>query len=211
MVLVDGGVYDNQADQWVIGMGNRRKRFGDLATFKEADELISVNASGGLTWGKVSPLVRFPLVGELLALLLDKSVLYDNGNAVRRKLMISRFTRPGTRLHGALVHIPRTVLWVARRYTEYADQENDEVPDPDPDATARARAVLALFEPDEDRWKALAKRAGEVKTSLSKLGQAKAADVLQHGYLLAMANLHIILGYEPLKIPDRSRFEDLAN
>src|SRR6266540_1549610 len=89
MVLVDGGVYDNQADQWVLGMENRRNRFGKRATFRDADELISINASGGLTWSKVSGMLRFPILGEFLALLLDKSVLYDNGNAVRRELMIS--------------------------------------------------------------------------------------------------------------------------
>lgn len=211
MVLVDGGVYDNQADQWVLGLQNRRERFGKAAAFRDAEELILVNASGGLGWGKVSSRLRWPLVGELLAILVDKSVLYDNGNAVRRELMIGRFTRPGTQLHGALVHIPRNALSVARQFARDPDPADKEAPTPDPAARARAQAVVALLEPEEDRWKALAQRAGATKTSLSKLGTASAADLLQHGYLLAMANLHVIREYPLLALPDRSRFEGLAS
>jgi predicted acylesterase/phospholipase RssA len=210
MVLVDGGVYDNQADQWVIGMGNRRRRFGDLATFRESDELVSVNASGGLGWGKVSPMLRFPLLGEFLSILVDKSILYDNGNAVRRELMLSRFREPGTRLRGALVHIPRNALYVAKTYLRDRDPAEQGAQEPDPAARIRAKEVLDLLGPEEGQWDALAKRAGGTKTSLSKLGRARSADLLQHGYLLAMANLHVILGYPLVGLPDRSRFEDLA-
>src|SRR5207244_116941 len=66
MVLVDGGVYDNQADQWVMGMRNRRKNFEKVpeATFHGADELVSINASGGLGWAKVSSKLRWPILGE---------------------------------------------------------------------------------------------------------------------------------------------------
>jgi hypothetical protein len=69
-----------------------------------------------------------------------------------------------------------------------------------------------LFGPQEKEWDALAKRAGSTKTSLSKLGQARSADLLQHGYLLAMANLHVILGYPLVQpLPSRSRFEAMAS
>jgi hypothetical protein len=155
-------------------------------------------------------MLRIPLLGEFLSLLVDQSVLYDNGNSVRRELMISRFTRPGTRLHGALVHIPRNALSVAKQYTEDPDPRDEDAPIPDPAARARAEAVLALFGPEKDRWEAVARSAGSAKTSLSKLGQAKAADLLEHGYVLAMANLHIILGYPLLALPNRSRFDALA-
>jgi len=211
MVLVDGGVYDNQADQWVLGMENRRNRFGKRATFRDADELISINASGGLTWSKVSGMLRFPILGEFLALLLDKSVLYDNGNAVRRELMISRFTRPGTQLKGALVHIPRNALWVAKKYTEEPQVIGDQLPPTDSEAAVRAQEILGLLGPQEQQWDNLAKRAGRTKTSLSKLGQARSADLLQHGYTLAMANLHVILGYPMRPLPDRVRFYALAS
>jgi predicted acylesterase/phospholipase RssA len=214
MVLVDGGVYDNQADQWVIGMRNRRKRFENVpaATFRDADELISVNASGGLGWAKLSPLLRFPLLGEFMSLMVDQSVLYDNGNSVRRELMISLFTKPGTRLHGALVHIPRNALSVATQYTRDPAPDDEDGPKPDPAARARAEEVLATFGPDKDQLAELAHRAGSTKTSLSKLGQARSADLLEHGYLLAMVNLHIILeGYPLLPRPDRSRFDALAS
>jgi predicted acylesterase/phospholipase RssA len=204
MVLVDGGVYDNQADQWVMGMANRRTRFGDLAAgMREADELIVVNGSGGLGWGSTGKM-RLPLFGELLALLRDNSILYDNGNGVRRQLMIARFTASEQGLggfRGALVHIPRDPLWVATQYEA----------SPDPDTASRAQAVLDLLRPGAEGWKDLAARAGGQKTSLTKLGQDAAADLLEHGYVLAMANLHVILSYPLLTLPDRARLEALAS
>jgi predicted acylesterase/phospholipase RssA len=203
MVLVDGGVYDNQADQWVMGMANRRTRFGELtAGLKEADELIVVNGSGGLGWGSTARM-RLPLFGELLALLKDNSILYDNGNSLRRQLMIARFTASERGLggfRGALIHIPRDALWVASQYES----------SPDPETAARARDILGLLRPDAQRWKDLAARAGGQKTSLTKLGRDAAADLLEHGYVLAMANLHVILNYPRLDLPSRARFEALA-
>jgi predicted acylesterase/phospholipase RssA len=203
MVLVDGGVYDNQADQWVMGMANRRTRFGDLAAgIREADELVVVNGSGGLGWGSTAKM-RIPLFGELLALLRDNSILYDNGNGVRRQLMIARFTAAERGLggfRGALVHIPRDPLWVASQYEA----------SPDEDTAGRARAILELLRPNADRWKDLSARAGGQKTSLTKLGTEAAADLLEHGYVLAMANLHVILNYPRLDPPSRARFEALA-
>jgi predicted acylesterase/phospholipase RssA len=204
MCLVDGGVYDNMADQWALGMKNRRKRFpGHADRLTDMDELIVVNASGGLGWGPVWK-VRIPLAGEFLALLRDKTVLYDNGNSVRRELLVARFERAdltGQGFHGALVHIPQSPLRVASAYRSSND----------PEVAGRAAAVLALLGANTSRWEALAKKANGVHTSLTKLGTAASADLLEHAYVLAMCNLHVILGYKLLPLPERARLEALAS
>ena len=205
MVLADGGVYDNMADQWFLGMPNRRERFGDLAEdVDDVDQLIVVNSSGGLGWGKIGWLMRFPLVGELLSLMRDSSVLYDNGNSVRRELLIERFGRreqTGRGLLGALVHIPRSPLYIPGRYEKSQD----------PGYSARARAMLDLLTPERARWERLTDEASGTKTSLTRLGTKQAADLLEHGYVLAMANLHVILGFPKLDLPDRERFDVLPS
>jgi hypothetical protein len=147
--------------------------------------------------------VRLPLAGEFLALLRDKSVLYDNGNSVRRELLLARFNQAaltGSGYRGALVHIPRDPFWVPTRFRDSGD----------PDVRARAAAALALLEPERERLVGVAQRSRAVRTSLSKLGTIAAADLLEHGYVLAMANLHVILGYPLLPLPERTRFEELA-
>jgi hypothetical protein len=69
MALVDAGVYDNQADQWFLGVRGRRRRFqtGSFASFRartsmedspDAEHVIVVNASGGLACGRLGTLIR---------------------------------------------------------------------------------------------------------------------------------------------------------
>ncbi len=45
MVLLDGGVYDNMAEQWAFGLNARRRRWPNAGDrFHDAEELIAVNA-----------------------------------------------------------------------------------------------------------------------------------------------------------------------
>jgi hypothetical protein len=197
MALVDGGVYDNMADQWGLGIGDRKDRWPELAKdLGDVDELIIVNASAGLEWGPVSK-IRLPLIGEVLALLKDKTILYDNGNTVRREWALDRFRAEDPL--GALVHIPRSPLVVADAYEKGSD-----------DAADRARAVVKVLEPERSEWEAMAKRNARASTSLSPMGEAVTVDLLRHGYVLAMANLHVILGYSWLEVPSRESFQALV-
>lgn len=197
MALVDGGVYDNMADQWGLAIRDRKDRWPDLAKdLRESDELIIVNASAGLEWGPTWK-IRLPLIGEILAVLKDKTVLYDNGNTVRREWALDRF-RAG-RPRGALVHIPRSPLFVADAYAKGSD-----------DAADRARAVIRVLEPERSDWEAMAKRSAGASTSLSPMGESLTVDLLRHGYVLAMANLHVILGYPLLDVPSRESFEAMV-
>ena len=42
------------------------------------------------------------------------------------------------------------------------------------------------------------------------MGEAVTIDLLRHGYVLAMANLHVILGYSWLEVPSRESFQALV-
>ena len=196
MALVDGGVYDNMADQWGLGIVGRKRRWPEhAADLHQPEQLVIVNASAGLEWEPIWKL-RVPLVGEILALLKDKSVLYDNGNAVRRELAVERF-RAG-RLEGALVHIPQSPLRVADAYASGSD-----------DISARARAVIELLGPDRSEWEAIARANPSVTTGLSPLGAPVAARLVRHAYALTMANLHVLMNLPLLQVPSAESFEDL--
>jgi len=214
MVLVDGGVYNNMADQWFLGMKGRRKRFLETETaghwephpkaeqrepfLQPVDEIIVVNASAGLGWEKVPFWLRLPFVGEVLALIRDSSVLYDNGNSVRRELLFDAFK--SGRLRGAMVHIARDPFHTPESYAHGKDE-----------LAERANEVLALLEPERTRLKQVASRSVAAKTTLSRMGTDLAADIVEHGYLLALANLHTLLGYGCDRVPDREDFVALVS
>jgi hypothetical protein len=195
MVLVDGGVYDNMADQWMVGMRERRKRWPELTTeLREPEEIVIVNGSGGLGWTPVRRL-RIPFLGEILALLHDKTVLYDNGNSVRRQLAYERFL--SGRLRGCIVDISQSPLRVADRYARGSG-----------DAADRANEIRS--ELDREAWARVADLDARVGTTLWGFKGDVGARLLRHGYVLAMANLHVILGYPWLDVPDQQAFEELV-
>jgi hypothetical protein len=63
---------------------------------------------------------------------------------------------------------------------------------------------------DQAQWATIAKANSAVATTLTALGPETSARLLHHGYLLAMTNLHVILGYPLLAVPDRKRFDGLV-
>ena len=66
MVLSDGGVYDNMAEQWPIGVGPRKRRWPSrLELLQEADTLVVVNASWTIAVGCCSPTSLSPYWGDL--------------------------------------------------------------------------------------------------------------------------------------------------
>jgi hypothetical protein len=193
MALVDGGVYDNMADQWSLGINRRKARWPELAKgLREIDELIIVNASAGLEWAEVWK-IRLPLIGEVIALLKDKSILYDNGNTVRREWALDRFK--SRQPPGVVVNIPRSPLSTADHFVRGSD-----------DAATRAKAVLALLEPDRADWEAAAQRCATASTNLSPMDEALTIDLLRHAYVLTMANAHVVFGYPLLEVPSRDSF-----
>ena len=206
MALVDGGVYDNMAEQWARGMEERLRRDPDRdAGFRDAEELVIVNSSAGLEWSDIRSL-RIPVLGELLTLLRDKSVLYDNGNSLRRQGMVDRFElaqRSGEGLRGALVHISQSPFRVPRAFHGRGGERAER-------AEAALEALLSGAPDAEERWAEDAKANAAVATTLVPFDAATSARLLHHAYVLAMVNLHVILGHPLLDLPDRSRFERMC-
>jgi predicted acylesterase/phospholipase RssA len=203
LVLVDGGVYDNMADQWHRGFSDRQSRLQPHGIDPyEAGELVVVSASAGLG---CDPLKRFgvPLLGELFALLRDKSVMYDNGNSLRRQDLVGRFTRGKAHPGGALVHIPQSPLHVPSTYL--GDDDADRAK-----RASDARAAL-LAVADEATWKAMADANALVPTTLVALSREVTERLLRHAYVLAMVNLHVLLGYPLLKVPADGSFDALLD
>ncbi|MDQ3985862.1 MAG: patatin-like phospholipase family protein [Actinomycetota bacterium] len=204
LVLADGGVYDNMGDQWGQGAAARNGRWAQHDPNLEIpDELIVVNSSAGLGF-KSTASMKTPILGEISALLRDKSVLYDNGTSVRREALVARFDlaeRENKGIKGALVHIPQSPLRIARAFQSSPAW---------PERARRAETVLKLLGNDEAEWEDIAKKNAVVKTTLSKLGVEVSARLLRHGYALAMANLHVVRGYPLIDVPSQAYFEELA-
>jgi hypothetical protein len=198
LVLVDGGAYDNMADEWALRVAERNRRWAKLQPIlTEPDELVVVNASGPMDFRPLGRL-RLPLLGEVLTLKRDVDLLYDTTTSVRRRWLFDTFvaSRP---LRGAIVQINQSPFHVPQTY---ADGSGDEA--------GRAHAVLALLGETEDEWKGRVDRTRRVKTTLSRIPAPLAADLVHHGYVLAMVNLHVILDQPPLEPPPASWFADLV-
>lgn len=211
LVLTDGGVYDNMADQWAQGFAGRAKRCWPTLRNEhhEPNLLIVANASGGLDWQTMRR-SRIPLFGELAALLKIKSVLYDQTTAHRRSGVVGMFARADLErrgLRGVLLNIPQTPYTVPDAFTAREGGVWKDRRD-------RARTVIALLgDSDEQRawWKRQAKTDTEISTTLAALGVPTSAELLRHAYLLAMSNCHVILGYPlPRTLPPTQRFENMV-
>lgn len=201
MVLVDGGAYDNLGDEWAQGVRERNTRWASLDPgLHEPDELVVVNASGPMGWKRMDAL-RLPVLGELLTLKRDVDVLYDTTTSTRRRWLFDTFVNEQGALRGAIVQITQSPFHVAGRYAEGPQ---------DDDAKLRAAAVLAALGDTKNEWASVAAANRAVKTTLSKVGPEVAVRLVRHGYVLAMANLHVLLDYPLLPIPPAARFEELG-
>lgn len=83
--LLDGGVYDNMGTEWMFETQRRRGEAG-APPLHPVDEVVVVNASAGME-STPRPKVRWPLFGEIFAILAVKDVMYDQTTSVRRRLL----------------------------------------------------------------------------------------------------------------------------
>jgi hypothetical protein len=192
LVLSDGGVYDNMADQWAVGFRDRKRRSeksDDWLKGEAPDELIVVNSSPRVAW---SPFRRglIPLIGELAALLRTGNILYVNTTSTRRQRLVS-----DKRLRTGLIQIEQSPYRVARAFHN-----------------TKALELLDAGVVSEDEWERIAEKNAKESTNLSKLGTDVATRLLYQGYVVAMCNLNSVFGdtYALFRIPDRSHFEQLA-
>jgi hypothetical protein len=195
VTLTDGGVYDNMADQWPSRV-DRRAALKPELNLKVPSELVVVNSSAGLAWSWVRKL-RIPFFGEVLAFMRDVNIMYDNSASLRMKGLVARFqAEVGPK--GSLVNIEQSPFKIPRAF------DTGDSPE-----AQRARAVMGKLG-NADEWAQIAKENAAVATTLSKLGSEVAGRLMRHGYATAMANLHVILDYPLLDLPDEAQFEALA-
>ena len=198
LALVDGGAYDNMADEWALGVGERNARWAALApALREPDELVVVNSSAPLDLRPLGKL-RLPIVGEALTLKRDIDILYDTTTSTRRRWLVDTF-RSGGHLRGAIVQISQSPFRVPTSFAAGDDAQ-----------AQRARAMLDALGDSEAAWDERVQRTRTVKTTLNRLGARDAADLVHHGYVLAMANLHVLLDYPLLPLPSAARFAELV-
>ncbi len=215
LALTDGGVYDNMADEWLLGFGARARSFArraaelddpgqahalgevaDRLAAREPDFVVVANASGALGF-RFAWTTFLPLLGEVLALLRVKSILYDNGNTTRRRLIVDRFRH--RRLDGIIVHIdtdPWAIIEEART-------------SPDPRIRARAGAVAERLQATVGLDPATTRVPPSAGTVLSPLPRGRIANLLQRSYALACVQGHIWHDLPLVEIPPRSWFEGL--
>jgi hypothetical protein len=207
MLLGDGGVYDNMAEEWLIGVAERNADWAALTPgLAEPREVVVVNASAKMRW-RDRPSLTVPWLGELTNLLAVKDVLYDQTTSTRRRGLLRRFwaaeaSNPAREpaLDGVMVQIDRSPFALPGQFAAGTDEK-----------AGRARAALAaLAGEDKAAWEALVQEDAGIKTTLSALGVDRAAALLRHAYALTMVNTHVVLGYPLVPIPALAAFARLA-
>lgn len=208
IVVVDGGVYDNMADSWEYGFSNRAGRWPGLAGAQSAAarQLVVVNASSD--WNSLRPMPSGGWRFELDALMRSKDVQYDVSTSHRRQALGGLFTSAAdSDLDGVFVQIKDHPYRLVDAFTAKPGWTPG-----DKNAWAdEARAFLDRYGVSQDEWKDIAAASSAVATTLKPLGTAVCASLLEHGYMLATANMHVILGHGDMtRTVDRDRFTRLA-
>lgn len=197
--LGDGGVYDNMGDQWAAGYANRIERLPARYAARQPEQLMVVNSSAPKTWA-ARGLLRIPVLREFGAISGYQSIEYNNTTSPRRSALIAGFEmaeRLGEGMTGTYVGIEQTPYGVADRHIDHPTRRD------------RAVAVLhALGADDATRaaWQAEVDANAAVGTQLSRMDPGRVASLVRHGYVVAMCNAHVILGFPLLSVPDPERF-----
>lgn len=191
MLLTDGSVYDNMADQWLDGLAARVSANTELKVrTPSVDEMIVVNSSAGPHWIPV-PASWPPIRNELSTLMRVKDVQYAVSTSSRRHQLVTGWetaASSGRGARGALVHIAQSPFEVPDAFASAAGQWTQRA--------IRAQEALAwLGDTEKNRatWAEATEQNRTVPTVLRKLGPDSTARLLWHAYVLAACNLHVIL------------------
>jgi Patatin-like phospholipase len=205
VVVNDGGVYDNMADQWEQGYRGRASRAGSpLPTDAGADFLVVVNAGKALGW---SPWKAGRLFGDVPGLSRTINVLYDVSTSYRRARLVSGWDvrGSGSGLPGVLTHVATSPLSVIWRFQQRGDEGQ----------RSRAHEALPIVEglASFEGWQAIADANAGVKTTLGRLDADDVAGLVWHAYVLTLVSLRVVHGVGPALDPgrlERDRFMKLC-
>ena len=190
LAFVDGGVYDNMGEQWLVN-DDRKDRKDGAPVVREPQEVIIVNSSANERHSSLATL-SLPFVGELFGLVRIINTLFENTTTTRRQYLFSRFQK--NHPAGCFVTIDQKPYSVAEKLKA------------DPQYQPRAAAVrTALANQSDEFWDKLADRTSHAPTTFRGMGVDCATDLLWHGYLNAMCNSHVVLGYPLLAVPTREQ------
>ena len=218
VVLNDGGTYDNMADQWEYGFANRIGSWSELGELQsEVSRLLVVNASKG--WEKIEPVKTGGLSLEKAGLMRSQGVQYDVSTAHRRQAIYREFVaaeRAGKGITGAFVQIGRSPFEIVDFFADAANEDGSELFAQRKERAADADKFLATIGYTRDWWKSTTNANASVATTLARLNGKKAggrnvtAELLEHGYVSTVINLHVLHDLVPLAPMDRERFSRMC-
>ncbi|HLG01448.1 MAG TPA: hypothetical protein VI916_13355 [Acidimicrobiia bacterium] len=187
VVLSDGGVYDNMAEQWEAGLEARLRRCPQLAKVQEpADVLLVANASEDWEWNPFT--ARGRVSRELLGLLRDQGIQYDVSTARRRAQFFERFHAnrlAGRGPVGVIVMVDRSPLSLAAPFARGDDAVAQR---------AREAVDFVLAQRSDEAWTAMAQHNAQVPTTLGPIGVEAALDLMEHAFTSTVVGLYVLCG-----------------
>jgi predicted acylesterase/phospholipase RssA len=207
LFLVDGGVHNNLGTDWMQHM----PQFEELPTdSKSAGKRTSVKSNGGwrIIVNATAPprrmkILRVPLLCMITSLYRISNILYDNTVQPR----VDTLQSASSQLQGFYVLDIRTnaidlVNTISKDKTVCQDRATSI-------RTALEEKAKGAGEADK-YWSDIASGSAWISTRLSRVGQKKAANVVQHGYISA-AVLFGLYSDHKFDIPDDRWFLDIVS
>jgi predicted acylesterase/phospholipase RssA len=204
IVLVDGGVYDNMADEWEYGFVGRAKSWAGLRTMQPDASTMLVVVNGSAGWNNLQPVKGGGFAVEKAGLMRSQGVQYDVSTAHRRRALYDRFISDGAGdgVEGVFVQISDSPYAFANKFRAKAGQPEDEK------AARASKAISALNDAGytEAFWQAMATRNSRTPTTLAKLDVNRTIELFEHGYVLTAVTLYVQHGLGTVTGFDRARF-----
>lgn len=207
LVLVDGGVYDNMADEWEYGYRSRAKSWPMVkdAQAAAAAILLVANASGG--WNDLKPIGVGRMRVELAGVLRSKDVQYDVSTAHRRRALAAMFRDDDDKTpNGAFAQIAASPYDITEQFATRPNWRPDSLST----RAGEAKQFLDSAGYTVEGWKDWVRMTSGVPTTLAPLGRDTTAALLEHGYVLTLVNMYVLHGLGRLTPVDRARFARLA-
>ena len=212
IVVNDGGVYDNMADQWEYRFAQRATEWTQLNTVQpnRARMLFVVNGSGG--WNSAKPIGHGALSQELASVLRAKDVQYDVSTAHRRQALYAAFrdaenSSRDAGIDGLFVQIVDSPYRLPKLLGTAQTGKNEPL-------NLRADEAFIFLDNQgysQDWWDKTVHTTSGTGTVLSALGVPVASALLEHGYVLTMINAYVLDGLGELRPIDRQRFTRLCS